>query len=874
MSEIVFAYPNYENSVWQGCSHHYGAASVRAVLAARGLRSESVLTGRDCGVSGIADRILETRAPIVGLTCYDENYYLVSLLARALKERRPGLKIIVGGPTATFSDVYIAENNPEVDAVVRGEAEATIPDLVAALLDGDAFRSVPGVTWADGGKAVRNPDAPLLGSGVKGAELDCIPSPYLSGFIPASRVGEVGLQTSRGCVYHCNFCNFTIMSQFRVRYFSVERVLEELSFIADHMGGRLDQPVPIFDDFFSLNLKRVKKILRGMIDLGLPGKMRFLCETRADAVDREFFALLREAGCLAINFGLESADPQVLRHSKKLSFGNREGLQAEEEFLDTVRQSVTWAREEGLSVSVTVILGLPGEGPEEGRKTIEYVDSLKCDTYGHNFLQVFPGTELFQTHDAWGIRVEPSATGLPYVTFPAYNVAEVPFLRNGTIPSLWLERNKLLSGYFSGMPGASARPAVTRLDLSNGLDRAALGSWIEPRGEVLLDYTAAAVPAPGRDFRDFVSRGIPLIRATLLETAEGLPIARDVNRGTPQTSHFASRIHPLSFKDFRLDEPPQDDDSVNQTLWVLGIDDAEDLAAFGRELRQLEEERIYSIPLAWFNRNLVLRDACRWSATPCSSSGPDRRWFLEGKEVRPCFHGGPVGAPADGPAACQERLVAIGRTAEAERGCDACAAGDTCARCPYPFPFETALDYCDFRRAHTLVPAFERILRVKNAFLRSRTRIVSDESASGRSCRIKIDLAWPQGLLFDARPLSPWEEPPAWAASLEKSPFATRAFLLSFPGKAYLVHPDDLAAVELSPALAEIWEALCMRARPEEMERHFCGKYGLAPETWQETLETALGMFRDLGFFGEKEDALAALDREGQENFFLRNTLT
>jgi radical SAM superfamily enzyme YgiQ (UPF0313 family) len=884
--EIVFVYPNYENAVYQGCSHHYGAASVRAVLAERQIASSMLLSGRDAGIRQIAERVVESGSPVVGLTCYDENYYLVSLLTRALRERDPRLKIVVGGPTATFSDAWMAENNPQIDVVVRGEAEETLPGLIPLLVDGEDFRSLPGITFLDGERAVRNPAAPLVGSRTKGAELDVIPSPYVSGFLPPERIDEIGLQTSRGCVYRCSFCNFTIISQNRVRYFSVDRVLEELAFIAERLPARLALPVPIFDDFFSLNLKRVKKILQGMIDLGLQHKLRFLCETRADAVDREFFSLLRQAGCQAINFGLESGVPQVLRHAKKLSFGKRPDFQAEERFLGRVRQSVAWAREEGLGVSVTVILGLPGEGYEEGKATIDFVDELGCDTYGHNFLQVFPGTELFHRHEEWGIRVEPSATGLPYITHPAYNVADVPFLRHGTVPSLWLERNKVLADFFTGLPSAAGPPStagrapVTRLDMGPRLDHGGLGAWIGPASEVLLDHSEAAEPPDLKDdFRQIVGHGYPLIRALVMEGANGLRTVRDVNRGAAQHLNFASRVRPLAFKDLDPAAAPEDDDGVNQTLYVLSLGDREDLDAFGRALTRLEEERSATFSLGWLNHTLLLKDACRWGGAACAGAGGERRWMLSGGEVFPCFDGDAVGTVAAGPEAARRRLAERAASAAEARGCAGCAVEDSCSGCAFPFPFASDVDYCTFRRAHPMAPVFERLLRVKNAFVRSRTRVVAEKNTREGACRIKVDLGWPRPLLFDPVELDPAADPhawggeaPPWAERVEASAFAREAYLVSALGKAYLVLPETLATVELSPALAEIWEALAMRVGPRSMERHFRRKFDLSAETWRENFSSALSIFDDLGFFGD--GASAGRLGEPMENFFLRNTLT
>lgn len=875
-ADIAFAYPSYENAVYRGCTIHAGAASVRAVLAENGIRSDVVLSHKNAGIDGVVERILATGAPVVGLTCYDESYYVNSLVSRALKQRQPELKILFGGPSATFSDTLIAEHNPQVDAVVRGEVEATITDLVSALVDGDErFRAIRGVTCRHDGEIVRNPEAPLVGTRDKGAELDCLPSPYVAGFIDPTQVGEVGLQTSRGCVYRCSFCNFTIISQHRVRYFSVDRVLEDLAWLAERIDGHVDQPVPIFDDFFSLNLKRVKKILSGMIDLGLQHKMKFLCETRADAVDREFFSLLREAGCVGINFGLESAVPEVLRNARKLTHGERPDCRAEEQFLERVKQSVGWAREEDLSVSVTIILGLPGEDFEAGRRTIEFVDDLGVNTYGHNFLQVFPGTELFHTHAEHGIRIEPSATVLPYVTHPAYGLAEVPFLRNGTVPSLWLERNKWLGGVLSGMPEADDRSQALVLRMDDKLERALLDAWVQPASEVVLDYSESTeTPEVWGDFTSFVEHDYPLIRATLIESSDGDRFARDVNRGTLQHANFASRIRRVPFKQLRHGDPFLAADTVNQTLYLLSLEDDGDLEAFGHELDRIERDGVWSFPLSWLNRTLLLADSCRWAAPTCTSPDPvKRRWTVCGSSVHPCRYGGAVSGVAAGPEAAGRRLVVLEGQASLERGCETCALGDSCSRCPFPFPFATDAAFCEFRRAHPSAPDFERLLWIKNAFLRSRTRLLTDEHAGGRSARIKLEVSGDRPLLFDAEAFVRWVEPPPWAEKVARSRFATQACLASFYDKVYLTLPADLTTVELSPALAEIWEALAMQVHPSDMEAHFRRRYDLDSAAYRANLEQGLEIFDELGFFAAAEVATPAAEDARRESFFLRNVL-
>ncbi len=86
-----------------------------------------------------------------------------------------------------------------------------------------------------------------------------------------------------------------------------------------------------------------------------------------------------------------------------------------------------------MTPTVSIILGLPGEKLKDGIRTVKFVESLGVDFYAHNLLQIFPGTELFETHRKFGIRIEKGSSLLPFETLYSYDVSKVPFGKNSTV---------------------------------------------------------------------------------------------------------------------------------------------------------------------------------------------------------------------------------------------------------------------------------------------------------------------------------------------------------------------------------------------------------------------------------------------------------
>ena len=162
-------------------------------------------------------------------------------VSETVKQLSPDSITIHGGPDtpkyAQDAEDYFA-NFPHVDIIIRGEGEATCADTLDKLRsvigqenpDLSVLKDVPGITYRYRGDIIRNPDRERI------ADLDTIPSPYLTGLFEAFRgVPQLHatLETNRGCPYGCTFCDWGSATTSKIRKFDLDRVFGELEWCSD-----------------------------------------------------------------------------------------------------------------------------------------------------------------------------------------------------------------------------------------------------------------------------------------------------------------------------------------------------------------------------------------------------------------------------------------------------------------------------------------------------------------------------------------------------------------------------------------------------------------------------------------------------------------
>ncbi|MBI5586870.1 MAG: B12-binding domain-containing radical SAM protein [Deltaproteobacteria bacterium] len=402
-----------------GC--HLGCAYLSAYLKQHGYESDFFIVKSESPDS-FARRIARAGTRVVGLSVDDANFYAVRWLTESIKKIDPSILIILGGLTATFSDDLLLKNS-SIDGCLRSYSESNFLELVEAFFNSGDYSRTPGLSRLSGGETIRNP------YGRKGpGDLDLFPSPYLSGIIPNNLAVDVGISTSRGCAYKCTFCNPTSMHGHQVMYHSDERVIEELRYMDSCVaeGPRL---LLFNEDAFALNLARTKRLCK-KIAASPPRKLIFGCETRIEHLDEEVLRVMYAAGFRYLKFGLESGNPRVLNIIKKVRAedGSRDGYAAEKEYLHKLQKVVGLAKKIGFHTVAGAVFGLPGERLEDSIDTLDMVCRLDVDEYYHNFLYIFPGTEIFNTKERWGYRLEVRDDFYPtiYRTYWPYPVELIP----------------------------------------------------------------------------------------------------------------------------------------------------------------------------------------------------------------------------------------------------------------------------------------------------------------------------------------------------------------------------------------------------------------------------------------------------------------
>jgi len=309
----------------------------------------------------IAGLIANTRPDVVGLTTMCNSYPQTLALARRYRAAEPRAKLVLGGPQATVTDALTLEAFPWIDAVVRGEADASFPQLVARWERADPLDDVPGITWRDGGHVRSNPDAPLL------LDMDQLPLPAYE-LYPMARANLelVPLEAGRGCPYGCTFCSTNVFFNRRYRIKSPERLITEMKRLQE-LGGwtRFD----FVHDMFTVDRRWVRGFCRTMTAAGLPFKWG--CSARVDRVDPELLAEMAEAGCLGIFFGIETGSQRLQPVIKK-------NLK-----MHTVLPIIRACVANNLSTTASCITGYPEETAE---------DALDSFNLALDVLQVSPKT--------------------------------------------------------------------------------------------------------------------------------------------------------------------------------------------------------------------------------------------------------------------------------------------------------------------------------------------------------------------------------------------------------------------------------------------------------------------------------------------------
>jgi anaerobic magnesium-protoporphyrin IX monomethyl ester cyclase len=290
------------------CHEFEGVKVLSAVLKKHGHVTDCFVRSEEKDYAGT---VLDWKPDVVGIYattgqeawCYD--------FIRGWKKELRHLKVVMGGPHPSH-DLEPLSRADVVDATIKGEGEYAMLDLVNAWEAARPIDDIPNVACLKSGVAVQNPIRPVIG------DLDSLPFPdvdvfYKYPFLRGKRVMQV--HVSRGCQNSCTYCSVGLMKKDWVsgrrgerfnRQKSVDYVCEEMNdILARYPGFRM---VNFGDAALNMTSGWLQEFAeKWPVRVGLP----FASNININYLDEDDVIALKRAGCVSVQFGLESGNEAV-----------------------------------------------------------------------------------------------------------------------------------------------------------------------------------------------------------------------------------------------------------------------------------------------------------------------------------------------------------------------------------------------------------------------------------------------------------------------------------------------------------------------------------------------------------------------------------
>ena len=288
---------------------------------------------------------------VVAFSTYVWNHQYNYTLARMVKELNPACLIVFGGPEPAVTDPDIFRKEPYMDLVICFEGEITFREILRNF-ENQRWEDIPGLLINRGGEAVKTPDAKRIET------LGEVPSPYLTGIFDQIMADNPDvewngtLETNRGCPFACTFCDWGSLTYNKVKHFGLERVFDELEWMAKHRCGFISITDANFGMFPERDNLIADKIIEVQEKYGYPKtfSVAWAKNQKREVVDIVKKLLDAPGFNQGLTLSVQSLDVDVLENIRRK---NMEMNKLEEVF--------ELCEQRNIPTYTELILGLPGE---------------------------------------------------------------------------------------------------------------------------------------------------------------------------------------------------------------------------------------------------------------------------------------------------------------------------------------------------------------------------------------------------------------------------------------------------------------------------------------------------------------------------------
>ena len=329
----------------------------------------------------MAGKIAAIEASAYGFSTVCSSFPLTLRIAATVKRLRPEIPVILGGPQATAVAEEVLRTYPEIDFVLRGEADLTLPLLLGAIQGKDTrkFAFIPGLVYRSPAGVLRSapPPAPV-------EDLDDLPIPAYDLWSPAETL-VLAIEVGRGCPFHCTFCSTSGFFGRKNRLKSPARLMQEIVLLTKMYETR---KISFVHDMITVDrrwLLEVTDRLRNAEE----GPYEWSCASRSDCVDEALLTEMSRAGCRGIFFGIESGSPRLQECMRKRLN------------VDEVPRLAETCQELHVGGTFAFITGFPEERESDLRATADLMMELSrypCHEVQLGTLSPLSGSELYRNH--------------------------------------------------------------------------------------------------------------------------------------------------------------------------------------------------------------------------------------------------------------------------------------------------------------------------------------------------------------------------------------------------------------------------------------------------------------------------------------------
>ncbi len=332
----------------------------------------------------VYENVEKEKADFVGFKLWAGDGFEWSLeIGRYLKKKKPELKIFGGGPQVDTFEHWIFEVGDFFDALCYGEGEKTIIELSKFVQKKKKLSEIPNLIYRENGKIVKTEREYI-------ENLNDLPIPVYEPEIYwkiDKRIKMIVLDESRGCPNACFFCIHPKKSGKRKEK-TIDRIIEEIKFYKNKYGVNLFRFAGS-----STPGDLIEKISKRIKDEKI--NIQFTSFGHVEEFKNINFSLLREGGCVALFYGIETANEEILIK------GMNKNLKKE-----IVEQILKKSKSSGIFTIISLIYPAPFENEKTRKETLELLERTKPDSALIQFPGIYPGTVWFKNPEKFNFELD------------------------------------------------------------------------------------------------------------------------------------------------------------------------------------------------------------------------------------------------------------------------------------------------------------------------------------------------------------------------------------------------------------------------------------------------------------------------------------